>query len=91
MSEHSTGPWTVDGRYDVIDANGYDVASPDLVWHSNAEAEANARLMAAAPSLYDALTALVAERADQVCDHECCAPERVLLDTAREALKAAQA
>lgn len=51
-AEHTPGPWAADGCN--IIASGYIVAT--VHWHSGASHEAaNARLIAAAPDLFDAL------------------------------------
>ena len=55
MSEHTPGPWRVDcGEYsdEYVLRNG-------LVTHTEAEREANARLIAAAPDLLAAARAVV--------------------------------
>lgn len=62
MSAHTPGPWAVDGHF-VVRGDGTALCD---VWASrpipNAEAEANARLIASAPDLLEALEALVWDR-----------------------------
>jgi len=65
MAEHTPGPWRVDGReiiYDdtsglpyVVAKTGLYVLTPNM----DANAEANARLIAAAPDLLEALEAVL--------------------------------
>lgn len=61
---HTPGPWKIDGRNRTND--GWCLYSPDgygigCVWdcNGNPENEANARLIAAAPDLYEALKRLI--------------------------------
>lgn len=63
MSKHTPGPWVVWDearaihRWCIAKENGYSVASAEPVgpWVTPEEADANARLIAAAPDLLDAL------------------------------------
>lgn len=63
MSKHTPGPWEVseDDPCEIESADGRFVAmvlpAPELNWDMNAEREANARLIAAAPDLLAALRA----------------------------------
>lgn len=61
MTKHTPGPWTAREAYDngepcgmVIEPMGY-----DIVMSLEDENAANARLIAAAPAMYDALLALL--------------------------------
>ena len=56
MSEHTEGPWFTDGNY-IAHQSG-DIATLDGVRPAEEE-EANARLIAAAPELLEALDALL--------------------------------
>jgi len=61
MSKHTPGPWGLDGVHEVVDATSAGVVQ---LWHwnkSNNERDANARLIAAAPEMYEALRELLAE------------------------------
>lgn len=66
MTTHTSGPWhvgirTAHSKRDVYGPQGSLVALADGVFTSLAEAQANARLIAAAPELADALRELVAD------------------------------
>lgn len=59
QTEHTPGPWNADDRGPnkgivIRGANGKRIGA---VWTGNARAEANARLIAAAPAMLDALLA----------------------------------
>jgi hypothetical protein len=54
-TKHKSGPWFLSGQYVQIDADGGIIAR---VHGSNAECKANARLIAAAPELLEALKEL---------------------------------
>ena len=49
--KHTPGPWSINGN--KIDGNGYHIVSVNS--HRTSEGEANARLIAAAPELLEAL------------------------------------
>ena len=59
MSKHTPGPWHVDqdinGLYVAAEAKGGDAVARIYTWHHGQEA--NARLIAAAPAMYEALKA----------------------------------
>jgi hypothetical protein len=63
MSKHTPGPWTQDKYGDVTDASGQTirVEGVALTGRSTEESRANARLIAAAPELLEALQAMVKE------------------------------
>ena len=74
MTSHTPGPWDVypgtragidtkDGSFSIVVA-GYDDDECGIWGRTNAEAEANARLIAAAPDLLEALSELLAEAED---------------------------
>ena len=73
MAKHTPGPWD----YDMGDFSIYQVETSDVVAelfsdHSRAEQEANARLVAAAPELLEALKMAVhvlAELSDATSPH----------------------
>lgn len=57
--KHTPGPWSI-GKYgDVTDATGEVVRAKGLALTRGAEAEANARLIAAAPDMLAALKAVL--------------------------------
>jgi len=67
MSKHTLGPWEIDEQY-VQQAGKADVGICDVLnmdeggskgWYRGPVTEANARLIAAAPDLLEALTALL--------------------------------
>lgn len=61
MSGHTPGPWKIDRRRswdEVRDAKGIVLAQVTGLGRDAQEAQANARLIAAAPNLYEALKAL---------------------------------
>jgi hypothetical protein len=70
MSNHTPGPWKWDASYSVLSAPGHeepviDCAPYEGMWFKDIDghdAEANQRLVAAAPELYEALRDLL--RAD---------------------------
>lgn len=69
INSHSPGPWTVDGNYILSKCGDY-----HLAFLTNAdddqkeEWQANARLMAAAPELLEALELLMAQEPNEHCD-----------------------
>lgn len=100
MSAHTFGPWHVgmsNGAGSIFSDNGrtrwepggttlYPIAQVNRGWNE-AEDEANARLIAAAPDLLAALQALVGEADLGEIDHD--DETRALIDQAREAIERA--
>lgn len=95
MSEttHTPGPWTRDGTpeglricapFDQLGPRGVTVAEVSRAWKDDAEARADANLIAAAPDLLAALSRLV-EWIDCGCD-----PSSKSLDSARAAIAKAR-
>jgi len=68
MSKHTPGPWAVNPFRATVDAGSEDGPLPIsmMLWptdkRSEAETEANARLISAAPELLEALEDLIAEQ-----------------------------
>ena len=68
MSKHTSGPWRANSAMQVVRGWNYSdhvvaTVSAQLLWHENRnkeqeEVDANARLIAAAPELYDELRTL---------------------------------
>lgn len=91
MAEHTPGPWNLDYTSIDMDRKGYisvdslhHSALADVVWRMEDEerspqCEANARLIAAAPALYDALRRLLVTNRGNADEHEpncrCCVHE----------------
>ena len=79
MSKHTQGPWEVseDDLCEIESADGRFVAmvlpAPELNWNMNAEREANARLIAAAPDLLAALQLVLV--ADSISPGDCYNPD----------------
>lgn len=80
MSKHTPGPWKVSRRFDIYQDNrgycGYYVGSTrgnsdDLPENVKEQDEANARLIAAAPELLDALQWIAQNAADAVQVRTC--------------------
>lgn len=59
MSDYTPGPWQAFG-YEVVSADNERIASTNTPRRPHPEERANARLIAAAPDLYEACRALVA-------------------------------
>jgi len=99
MAEHTPGPWTIDEDADInimgevvsisiLDSNGDSVGEADARDLGRSEAEANARLIAAAPDLLAAIRRieiwLTNQPLDQLSKHE-------MLREARAAIVKAEA
>ena len=70
-AQHTRGPWGAMGR-EVVADDGWKVASTSFIYRSKAEAEANGRLIAAAPDLLGALERV---RSEAIPDHPGCGEE----------------
>ena len=66
IASHTPGPWIAEADWTIVDEGGFEVAHIEHSEHhkSQSEAEANARLIAAAPCLLAALQRLVHPMAD---------------------------
>lgn len=71
--KHTPGPWQMSRHGNLVGSNGATV----VVWgsgltnaHRGPEAEANARLISAAPALLEALTRLLRTAEDELYDAE---------------------
>ena len=53
MSKHTPGPWTLDGNY--VYGSNFVIAQVYQISFENPEGKANARLIAAAPEMFDVL------------------------------------
>lgn len=89
MAEHTPGPW--EAIEDTVRARGSQRAIADCgTWHVGTQDKANARLIAAAPDLLDALKAAVEwidpDEPDLVNREECAAD----LEKARAAIAKAE-
>ena len=97
---HTKGPWelilnydnnlkgSIKGRHTIKDSDGWNIAR---IWESAPNAEANARLIAAAPELLEALRHIEAElnwweNTDDIIDHD---NRRSLANVATEAIRKA--
>lgn len=82
MSKHTKGPWIVYAKPDV-DCDGFDGAGTDTAYflavpggyQDGAEQDANARLIAAAPELLDALK--VAVRRLEEIQYQIASPKQI--------------
>lgn len=54
-TKHTPGPWRIVSGIDVVDFYDYSICSVATSNKTQAERKANARLIAAAPDMYDAL------------------------------------
>ena len=95
MSKHTPGPWTVTDEDDfyglAIEAAGREgeyvpVARVPVDYDDRPEREANARLMAAAPDLLEALKALLSGSERHIFSTEC----KTERDAARTAIAKAE-
>ena len=94
MSKHTPGPWSANGKaneadYVVRDQNGHALASVFLPTNV-LEAEANARLIAAAPDLLEALQGIVAADFESVPRTAVYRAVKLLQDEARAAIAKAE-
>ena len=76
-TKHTPGPWEVTGSGDIVTSNGIVIAWTNVL--GGMEEEANARLIAAAPDLFDALLTLTTV-----------VRERVTLDATSPEIRAAE-
>jgi len=60
MSQHTSGPWTYDPNTETVDSGAVSVAGINVDEWEYEMAQANARLIAAAPEMYEALKAKAA-------------------------------
>lgn len=97
MNAFTPGPWAVNQRFEkpVV---GYDVGDGDtplpivdiVHGYDKAQARANAKLIAAAPDMYEALQALVLEYGKQMASMQVVSPRRGLWRNACAALAKAR-
>lgn len=87
MAGHTPGPWRLDHERTIVDAHGNKLAE---TWPPHPDALPDARLMAAAPDLLDALTRYVLADCEKQ-GHSLYAHEHnQRLDAARAAIRKAE-
>lgn len=83
-TKHTPGPWWVDDNGCVAAGHGdtYETIAIMHDWQGDSEREANARLIAAAPELLEALRAVL----DEIDENECGQSLSVRIGKARAAI-----
>jgi hypothetical protein len=87
---HTPGPWRIDSKTrfgDYTIAAGESVRTCEFI--AKTQSEANARLIAAAPELLDALKRLIGEHAD-LGEVDLTNADRAAIEQAREAISKAE-
>ena len=92
MMEHTQGPWEVIGGTVIVSKEDryYIAHTPEVAEDRFWETRANARLIAAAPELLEALESLIREHdceasafEDSLCECKLCTPARAAIAKAR--------
>ena len=93
MSGHTPGPWSYSGRKGWYDIHGDVESGPDEKWICEIVKHSDARLIAAAPDLLDALKAVQPHMDGIICyastmgEHE---PNRIAVQVAAAIAKATE-